>query len=61
MDYKLLEKMKIKELKNYFEIRGLKVTRTKRELVAWVFGASENGVQPVKTVVEIESDLITDY
>ena len=61
MDYKLLEKMKIKELKNYFEIRGLKVTRTKRELVAWVFAASENGVQPVKTVVEIESDLITDY
>ena len=61
MDYKLLEKMKIKELKNYFEIRGLKVTRTKRKLVAWVFAASENGVQPVKTVVEIESDLITDY
>ena len=61
MDYKLLEKMKIKELKSYFEIRGLKVTRTKRELVAWVFAASENGVQPVKTVVEIESDLIADY
>ena len=33
MDYELLEKMKIKELKNYFKIRGLKVTRTKRELV----------------------------
>ena len=61
MDYELLEKMKIKELKNYFKIRGLKVTRTKRELVPWVFAASENGVQPVKTVVEIESDLITDY
>ena len=61
MDYKLLEKMKIKELKNYFEIRGLKVTRTKRELVAWVIAVSENGVRPVKTVVEIESDLITDY
>ena len=26
-----------------------------------VFAATENGVQPVKTVVEIEPDLITDY
>ena len=43
------------------KVRGLKVTRTKRELVPWVFAANENGVQPVKTVVEIESDLITDY
>ena len=30
-------------------------------MVARVFAFSENGVQPVKTVVEIESDLITDY
>ena len=37
------------------KICGLKV------LVARVFAASENGVQPVKTTVEIESDLITDY
>ena len=36
------------------------VTSTKKELVVWVFAASENGVQPVKTAVEIESDLITD-
>ena len=59
MDYELLEKMKVEELKNYLKIRGLKVTGTKKELVARVFAASENGVQPVKTTVE--SDLITDY
>ena len=31
MDYELLEKMKAKELKNYLEIRGLKVTGTKKK------------------------------
>ena len=61
MDYELLEKMKVEELKNYLKIRGLKVTRTKEELVGPVFAASENWVQPVKTVTEIDSDLITDY
>ena len=34
MDYELLEKMKVEELKNYLKIRGLKVTGTKKELVA---------------------------
>ena len=29
MDYELLEKMKVEELKNYLKIRGLKVTRAK--------------------------------
>ena len=61
MDYELLEKMKVDELKNYLKIRGLKVTGTKKELVSRAFTASENGVQPVKTAIEIESDLITDY
>ena len=61
MDYELLEKIKVEVLMNYLKIRGLKVTGTKKELVARVFAASKNGVQPVKTAVEIESDLITDY
>ena len=61
MDFELLEKMKVEGLKNYMKIRGLKVTGTKKELVARVFAASENGVQPVKTAVELESDLITHY
>ena len=50
MDYELLEK-----------IRGLNVTGIKKELVAQVFAASNDGVQPIKTAVEIESDLTTDY
>ena len=61
MDYELLEKMKVDELKNYLKIRGLKVTGTKKKLVSRAFTASENGVQPVKAGIEIESDLITDY
>ena len=44
MDYELLEKMTVQELKNYLETRGLKVKRTKKELVARVFAASENGI-----------------
>ena len=40
---------------------ALKSNRDKKELVARVFAASENGVQPVKPVVEKEPDLITDY
>ena len=61
MDYKLLEKMKVEGLKNYLKIRCLKGTTTKKELVGQVFADSENGVKPVKTAVEIESDLTTDY
>ena len=61
MDYELLKKMKVEELKNYLKIRGLKVTGTKKELAGQVFTDNENGVKPVKTAVEIESDLTTDY
>ena len=61
MDYELLEKMKVDVLKNYLKIRGLKITGTKKELVPGAFAGSENGVQPLKTAVEIESYLITDY
>ena len=61
MDYELLEKMKVEELKNYLKIHDLKKQGQKKQLVERVLAASENGVQPVKTVIEIESDLITDY
>ena len=53
--------MKVEELKNYLKICDLKIKWTKKELVARIFAATENGVQPVKTEVEVESDLITDY
>ena len=44
MDYCLIPKMSLEELKNYLRIRGLKVNGTENELVARVFAASENGV-----------------
>ena len=59
MDYEL-DKMKVEELQNYLKLHGLKVT-DKTELVTRVFAAIENGVQSVKTALEIETDLITDY
>ena len=61
MDYDLISKMSLEELKNYFRIRGLKVNGRKIELVARVFAASENGVKPIKTAVEVEADLKTEY
>ena len=57
----IIRKDESRGIKELLEKRGLKVTRTKKELVARVFSASKNWVQPVKTVTEIDSDLITDY
>ena len=48
-------------MKNYLRIRGLKVNRRQNELVAKVFAASENGVKQIKTAVEVEADLKTEY
>ena len=61
MDYNLTSKMSLAELKNYLRICGLKVNGRKNELVARVFAASENGVKPIKTAVEVEPDLKTEY
>ena len=61
MDYDLISKMSLEELKNYLRIRGLKVKGRKNELVARVFAASENGVKPIKTAVDVESDFKTEY
>ena len=47
MDYDLISKMSLEELKNYLRIRGLKVNGRKNELVARVFAASENGFKPI--------------
>ena len=46
MNYDLISKMSLVELKNYLRIRGLKVNVRENELVARVFAASENGVKP---------------
>ena len=53
--------MSLEELKNYLRIRGLKLNERNIELVARLFAASENNVKPIKTAVEIEADLKTEY
>ena len=57
----IIRKDESRGIKELLKNTWLKSNRDKKELVAQVFAASENGVQPVKTVVEIESDLITHY
>ena len=61
MDFELVNKMKIEELKTYLRLCGLKDTGRKVELVARVFAASENNVQPVKTAEEVEAEIANEY
>ena len=61
MDYDLVAKMHVNELKNYLKVRGLKISSNKNELVAHVFSAMENNFMPVKTTVEVEKDLKKEY
>lgn len=61
MEYQLIEKMKVHELKSFLRLRGLRVSGNKSELVARVFVASENGVKIVKTAEEVEYELKEDY
>ena len=49
MDYDLISKIGLEELKNYLRIRGLKVNGRKNELAARVFATSENSVKTIKT------------
>ena len=61
MDYDLVAKIHLNELKNYLKIRGLKTLGKKNELVARVFSAMENNIIPMKTAVEVEEDLKKEY
>ena len=55
MDYEMIEKMNMEELKNYLKIRDLKVTGKKKEVVARVINAQEINVIPVKIAVEVQA------
>ena len=61
MDYHLISKISLQELRNYLRIRGLKVNGTKNELVATLFTESESCVKPIKTAVEVEAYLKSKY
>ena len=53
MDYRLVAKIHLNELKIYLKVRGLKMSGNKNELVAGVFSAMENTVMPMETAVEV--------
>ena len=61
MDYDLVAKIQVNELRNYLEVCGLKILGNKNELVARFFSAMNNNVMPVKTAVEVEEDLKKKY
>ena len=57
MDYDLVVKVHVNELRNYLKVRGLKLSGNKNELFARFFSTMENNIMPVKTTVEVEEDL----
>ena len=61
MDYNMISGMNVEELKRYLRLRALRVTGRKQELVARVFTAVENEVQPVKSATEIEEEIGFEY
>ena len=61
MDVDLIKGMKVKDLKTYLQLRGLKVSGRKEELVARVFAAKENNVQPIKTAQEVVMEIRREY
>ena len=61
IDYDLVAKMHVNELKNYLKVRGLKISGNKNELIARVFSAMENDIMPVETAVVVEKDLRKEY
>lgn len=57
----MVASMNVEELKHYLRVRNLRLTGRKQELVARVFSAMENGVEPVKSAVEIDAELKAEY
>ena len=61
IDYDFISKMSSEELKNYFRFRGSNINGRKNRLVARAFSPSDDGVNPIKSAVEIEAGLKTEY
>lgn len=61
MDFDMISKSKVDELKSFLRLRNLKVSSSKNELISRVFVAVENNVHVVPTAVEIEENLAVSY
>ena len=61
MNFEIISKMNVEELKYFLRMRGLKVSGRKEDLVARVFTAKENNVQPSKTAQEVEMKIQQEY
>ena len=61
MDFDMLSKMKVEELKTFLRLRGLKMTGKKAILVARAFAAIENEAPIIKTAEEVEEALSQEY
>ena len=53
--------MTVEDLKKFLRLRGLRISGRKVELVARVFSAVENNVQPILTAVEVKLELKNEY
>ena len=60
-DLAKLSGMKVDELKSFLQLRGLKTTGRKEELVARVSVAIENDVPVIEMAEEAECEIVTDY
>ena len=61
IDYDLISKTGLEELKNYLRFHGFEANVRKNQLLARVFAGTKNGVKPIKTAVEVEANLKTEY
>ena len=61
MDVDRLSGMKVDELKSYLRLRGLKVSGTKKELVARAFVAFENNVPISMTAEQVQEEIKKSY
>lgn len=61
MDFDIVESMSVKELTSFLRLRGLKINGRKKELVARVWCAIEQGIKVVLTAEQVETELKNEY
>ena len=54
MEFEMVNKIELEELKRYLQLRGLKSTGEKKELVARAFDDMENNVAVIPNAEQVE-------